>query len=55
MFNAATKETQMSRSQIAYVLMTLENGLSTIRKSGDREMMRETVIRIRQLRGILSR
>ena len=35
------------------ILATLTNGVSAIRKSGDRQMMREAVIRIRQLRGIL--
>lgn len=35
------------------ILVILTNGLSTIRKSGDRQMMREAIIRIRQLRGIL--
>jgi hypothetical protein len=39
--------------QIKEILGHLENGLSVIRKNRDRGMMRETVIRIRQLRGIL--
>lgn len=39
--------------QIREILGHLENGLSTIRRNRDRSMMRDAVIRIRQLRGIL--
>ena len=35
------------------ILVILTNGLSTIRKSRDRQMMREAILRIRQLRGML--
>jgi len=40
-------------AQIKEILTNLEGGLSTIRKTGDRSMMRDAVMRIRQLRGLL--
>lgn len=40
-------------TQIKQILASLEANVSTARKSGDRNLMRETVLRIRQLRGIL--
>lgn len=43
----------MKTNKIQEIVRYLERGLSTIRKSGDRAMMREAILRIRQLRGIL--
>ena len=40
-------------AQIKEILSGLEANVSTARKSGNRNLMRETVLRIRQLRGIL--
>lgn len=40
-------------AQIKEILANLEANISTARKSGDRNLMRETAIRIRQLRGLL--
>lgn len=42
-----------TNQQIKEILGHLTNGMKAIRKSGDRQMMREAVLRIRQLRGIL--
>ena len=40
-------------AQIKEILAGLEANVSTARKSGDRSLVRETVLRIRQLRGLL--
>lgn len=40
-------------SQIKQILSVLESVVSTARKSRDRRLVAETVLRIRQLRGIL--
>lgn len=43
----------METNAIRRILSGLEANVSTARKSRDRNLMRETVIRIRQLRGLL--
>ena len=40
-------------AQIKETLANLEANVSAARKSGNRNLVRETVLRIRQLRGIL--
>lgn len=46
-------KTKATASEIVKLKNALIEGVPSIRKSGNREMMRETVIRIRQLAGIL--
>ena len=43
----------MKTSKIREIVRHIERGISTIRKTRDRVMMREAILRIRQLRGIL--
>jgi len=42
-----------TNQQIKWIESNLVAGLSTIRKHRDRKMMRDAVMRIRQLRGIM--
>lgn len=43
----------MPTEQILQIVAALEGGIPAIRKSRNRAMMAEAVLRIRQLRGIL--
>jgi hypothetical protein len=47
------KTNKATAAQMVALKNELINGLSTIRKSGDRAMMRDAILRIRQIAGIL--